>query len=50
LREECEENLEAKLMDIATRISRLYSNLEEIREEIFLLLKELKKKKEGGDN
>jgi hypothetical protein len=43
------ENLETKLMDIATRIS-LYSNLEEIREEIFLILKELKKKKEGGDN
>jgi hypothetical protein len=36
-------NLEAKLLDIATRISRLYSDVELIREEIFQIIKNLKK-------
>ncbi|MEM2925804.1 MAG: hypothetical protein QXJ68_08985 [Methanocellales archaeon] len=39
-----EEDLEAKLLDIATHISRLYSELELIREEVFQLIRNLKKK------
>lgn len=37
-----EEDLELKLMDIATRISRLYSELELLREEVFQLIRSLR--------
>jgi uncharacterized protein (UPF0335 family) len=41
-------NLEAKLLEIATRISRLYSDVELIREEILQIVKDLKS--EGDKN